>query len=48
MKDTIKRGIGDDGLYPFAAQWQKRCVVTWFLACLFFISNDLLAKGLQK
>lgn len=43
MKDTIERGIGDDGLYLFATQWQNRCIVVQFLVCLFFISSDLLA-----
>lgn len=46
MKDTIERGIGDDGLYLFATQWQNRCIVVWLLVCLFYISSDLLAEGL--
>lgn len=46
MKDTIEKGIGDDGLYLFATQWRNRCIVVWFLVCLFFISSDLLAEGL--
>lgn len=45
MKDTIERGIGDDGLYLFA-QWQNRCIVVHFLVCFFFISSDLLAGRL--
>lgn len=46
MKDTIERGIGDDGLYLFATQWQTRCIVVWFLECLFFVSSDLLPEAL--